>query len=63
MGLGPILMVLAMLLFLLAAFLWPPAIEPYRVRMIAAGLMCWTLSLLVGGARLLKFAASLWCGI
>ena len=52
MGLGPILMVLAMLLFLLAAFLWPPAIEPYRVRMIAAGLMCWTLSLLVGGARL-----------
>ena len=49
MGLGPVFIVLAMLLFGLAAFLWPPAIEPYRVRLIAAGLMCWALSLLVGG--------------
>jgi hypothetical protein len=52
MGLGSILIVLAMLLFGLAAFLWPPLVDPWRLRMIAAGLMCWTLSLLVGGLRL-----------
>ena len=53
MGLGPILLVLAMLLFGLAAFLWHVAIEPWRTRFIAAGLFSWTLSLLIsGGLRL-----------
>lgn len=30
----------------LAAFLWPPPVEPYRVRLIALGLFFFALSLL-----------------
>lgn len=47
MAVGPrlILLVLACLLFGLAAFGWPAPVEPYRTKIIAAGLFCWTLSL------------------
>lgn len=50
--LGTILIVAAFILFLLAAIAWHPPVEPYRTRLVAAGLACWTLSILIGGVRL-----------
>jgi len=41
---GLICLVFAFVLFALSAFLWPPAVEPYRVRLIGAGLMFFTLA-------------------
>jgi len=40
-----ILMVLALVLFFLAAFAWPAPVEPYRLKLMAAGLFFGTLSL------------------
>ena len=33
-----VMLIFAFVIFVLAAVLWPPATEPYRGRMIAAGL-------------------------
>ena len=35
-----VLLILALVLWGFAAFAWPPLVEPYRVRLIAAGLFC-----------------------
>jgi len=50
--LGTILIVFAFVLFAFAAFAWQPPIEPYRMRLVAAGLAFWTLSLLIGARGL-----------
>lgn len=50
--LGVILMVAAFVLFLLSAVLWPPTVDPYRFRLVAAGLACWSLAILVGRVAL-----------
>ncbi len=42
-----ILHVFAFVLFVLAAVLWVPLIEPHRWRLIAAGLACWVAASLV----------------
>jgi hypothetical protein len=47
MGLASVLVVLAMLLAGLAAFIWPLAFEPWRGKLIAGALFCYFLSLLV----------------
>ncbi len=39
-----ILVVLAVVLFFLAGFAWPVPVEPYRVKLIGAGLFFWALS-------------------
>jgi hypothetical protein len=39
-----ILVVLAMVLFAIAGFGWPVPIEPYRTKLIGAGLFFWVLS-------------------
>jgi hypothetical protein len=39
-----ILIVLATVLFFLAAFAWPAPVEPYRMKLVAAGLFFWCLS-------------------
>jgi len=39
-----ILVVLATVLFFIAAVAWPGPVEPYRTKLIAAGLFCWSLS-------------------
>jgi hypothetical protein len=39
-----VLMILAIVLFGFAAFAWPVPFEPWRTRLIAAGLFCWALS-------------------
>ena len=39
-----ILVILAAVLFFLAAFAWPAPVEPYRTKLIAGGLFCWCLS-------------------
>jgi hypothetical protein len=39
-----IFLILAMVLFLLAGFGWPAPVEPYRVKLIGAGLFFWVLS-------------------
>lgn len=39
-----VLLVFAFVLFVLAAVLYPPPAEPYRSRLIAAGLACWVTS-------------------
>jgi hypothetical protein len=49
---GTILLVAGFILFLLSAIGWQPAVEPWRSRLIAAGLACWTLSILIGGVKL-----------
>ena len=38
------LVVLAVVLFFIAAVAWPAPVEPYRTKLIAAGLFCWSLS-------------------
>lgn len=43
-----ILMVAAFVFFLISAVAWVPPVEPWRNRMIAAGLACWTLALIIG---------------
>jgi len=42
------LVVLACVLFFVAAVAWPAPIEPYRTKLIAAGLFCWSLSTFFG---------------
>lgn len=42
-----IIVVLAIVLFFLAAVLPGPPVEPWRLRMISAGLFCWALSSIV----------------
>ena len=45
-----ILMVLAFVLFLLAAFVpFGEPREPYRYRLVAAGLACWSLAIILTG--------------
>lgn len=39
-----ILIVVALVCFAFAAFAWPPPVEPYRSKLIAAGLFFWVLS-------------------
>lgn len=39
-----ILVIIAGVLFGFAAFAWPAPVEPYRVKLIAAGLMFWVAS-------------------
>jgi len=39
-----ILMVLAVVLFFIAATAWPAPVEPYRNKLIAGGLFCWSVS-------------------
>ena len=51
-NLGTILIVAAFVLFLLSAIAWQVAVDPYRFRLLAAGLACWTLSILIGGVHL-----------
>jgi hypothetical protein len=41
---GLFLMILAVVLFFIAAVAWPAPVEPYRAKLIAAGLFCWSLS-------------------
>lgn len=43
-SLGLVLMLLALVFFFIAATAWPAPIEPYRLKLIAAGLFCWSLS-------------------
>jgi len=38
------LMVLATVLFFIAAVAWPAPVEPYRTKLIAGGLFCWCLA-------------------
>ena len=38
------LMVLAVVLFFIAAFGWPAPVEPYRLKIVAGGLFCWALA-------------------
>jgi hypothetical protein len=38
------LIVLACVLFFVAAVAWQPPIEPYRSKLIAAGLFCWAVA-------------------
>jgi hypothetical protein len=42
-----ICLVLAFVLFALGAFAWPVPIEPYRVKIVSAGLMFWVLASLI----------------
>ena len=39
-----ILVVLALVLFFLAGFGWPAPVEPYRLKLIGAGLFFWLLA-------------------
>ena len=39
-----VLTILAMLLYMMAAFAWPPVVDPYRLRIVAAGLFCQALA-------------------
>jgi hypothetical protein len=39
-----ILMCMAIALFAIAAFAWPAPIEPWRLKLVAGGLFCWSLS-------------------
>jgi hypothetical protein len=39
-----ILLVIACVCFGFAAFAWPAAVEPYRSKLIGAGLLCWCAS-------------------
>jgi hypothetical protein len=39
-----VLVILAALLFFIAAFAWPAPVEPYRTKIIAAGLFFWCAS-------------------
>jgi hypothetical protein len=39
--------VLAIVLFFLAAVPWTPPLEPWRLRLISAGLFCWALSSII----------------
>jgi hypothetical protein len=41
-----IMLVFAFVIFALAAFLWPPQVEPFRFRMVALGLMFGALAFL-----------------
>jgi hypothetical protein len=41
-----ILLIFAFVLFVLAAFPYPDPYEPYRYKLVAAGLACWVGSLL-----------------
>ena len=43
-GIHVILIVMAFCLFTIAAVAWTPASEPWRGRIVAAGLACWALS-------------------
>jgi len=43
-----ICMVFAFVLFAIAAFAWPAPIEPWRVKIVAAGLMFYVLAQLIG---------------
>jgi hypothetical protein len=38
------LIVLACVLFFVAAVAWPAPVEPYRTKLIAAGLFCWAVA-------------------
>lgn len=46
-----ILTVLALVLFGICSFAWP---EPYRLRLVAAGLFCLTLAKLIGTGSLVR---------
>lgn len=46
-----ILLVAAFVLFAIAGFWNPPAPSPWFGRLVAAGLACWTLSILLGGVK------------
>ena len=50
--LGTILEVFAFVLFAFAAFAWPPVVDPYRVRLVAAGLLCLTAAMIFAGVGL-----------
>lgn len=39
------LLVLACVLFFIAAVAWPAPVEPYRTKIIAAGLFCWAVAM------------------
>jgi hypothetical protein len=39
-----IVLVLALVLLFLGAFAWPAPVEPWRVKLVAAGLFFWCLS-------------------
>jgi hypothetical protein len=43
-----ILVVAAFVLFAIAAVAWTPPAEPWRTRLIAAGLACWVASTFFG---------------
>ena len=38
------LVILAAVLFFIGAFAWPPVVEPWRVKIVSAGLFFWILS-------------------
>jgi hypothetical protein len=44
-----ICLVFALVLFAIGAFAWPVPVEPYRVKIVSAGLMFYILSLMIGG--------------
>jgi hypothetical protein len=44
-----ICLVFALVLFAIGAFLWPVPVEPYRVKIVSAGLMFYVLAQLIGG--------------
>lgn len=43
-----ICLVFALVLFFIGAFAWPAPVEPYRAKIVSAGLMFYILSLLIG---------------
>lgn len=43
-----ICLVFAFVLFFIGAFAWPVPVEPYRLKIVSAGLMFWVLAQLVG---------------
>ena len=45
---GLICLIFAFVLFFIGAFAWPPTVEPWRVKIVSAGLMFYILSMLVG---------------
>ena len=50
--LSTILMVFAFVLFAIAAIWNPAPTDPARTRLIAAGLACWSLAILLAGFKL-----------
>lgn len=52
MNIAVIFIVFALVLFVLAAILTPAPTDPYRWRLIAAGLACYMASILFGSFKL-----------